>query len=159
MDTKLMSDFTMKKADAVIHCTQSITIVLIQILVSTFIYLMNRKTLHAPLFPGTNHDVLANFQHLIELYNVEAGHLIKMAYHLTKKVLFLTNVERSNTQLANAALHESTIAGLEHFADITVIPTSSTQPSFSVTFDVGLASSMSRILTFLPNWMIQTENP
>ena len=31
--------------------------------------LMNRKTFHAPPFPGTNHDVLANFQHLVELYN------------------------------------------------------------------------------------------
>ena len=32
-------------------------------------------------------------------------------------MLFPTKVEWSNTQLANAALHESTIAGLEHFAD------------------------------------------
>ena len=32
--------------------------------------LMNRKTLHAPPIPGTNHDVLANFQHLVELYNL-----------------------------------------------------------------------------------------
>ena len=38
---------------------------------------MNRKTLHALPFPGTNHDVLTNFQHLVELYNLEAGHLVK----------------------------------------------------------------------------------
>ena len=57
------------------------------------------------------------FQHLVQLYNLEAGHPVKMAYRLTKKVLFPTNVERSNTQLADAALHESKISGLEHFAD------------------------------------------
>ena len=38
---------------------------------------MNRKTLHAPPFPGTNHDVLANIQHLVELYILEAGHPVK----------------------------------------------------------------------------------
>ena len=43
---------------------------------------VNRKTIHAPHFPGTNHDVIANFQYTVELFNLEAGHPVKMEYRL-----------------------------------------------------------------------------
>ncbi len=58
----------------------------------------------------------ASFLHLEQLYNLELGKPIKMAYKLSDKVLHPTNIEKTNVLLADSLFHESTIAALRYYA-------------------------------------------
>ncbi len=62
-------------------------------------------------------DKKASFLHLEQLYNLELGKPIKMAYKLSDKVLHPTNIEKTNVLLADSLFHESTIAGLRFYAE------------------------------------------
>jgi len=60
---------------------------------------------------------VAKFEHLEELFNLELGQPIKIAFKLSDKVLHSTSIERTNVQLANSVFHDSTIQGLNFYAD------------------------------------------
>ena len=53
--------------------------------------------------------ITANFSHIRELYNLELGKPIKMAFKLTDKVLRPSSLEKTNVKLADSCFHESTI--------------------------------------------------
>ncbi len=59
----------------------------------------------------------ASFLHLEQLYNLELGKPLKMAYKLSDKVLHPTNIEKTNVLLADSLFHESTIAGLRYYTE------------------------------------------
>ncbi len=59
----------------------------------------------------------ASFLHLEQLYNLELGKPIKMAYKLSDKVLHPTNIEKTNVLLADSLFHESTIAALRYYTE------------------------------------------
>ncbi len=56
------------------------------------------------------------FIHLKQLYDLECGKTIKMAYLLTDKVLNPSSIEKTNVKLADALFHESTIGALEYYS-------------------------------------------
>ena len=80
-----------------------------------FFNLLNKKALSCQL-PSTGTVVHAQFKHLQQLYKMEMGQDIKMAYRLTDRVIYPTSVERVNVQLAVAATHESTVAALRFYS-------------------------------------------
>ena len=51
-----------------------------------------------------------NLQHIKDIYNAELEKSIKIAYHLSDKVLNPATIEISNVSLADSLFHESTIA-------------------------------------------------
>ena len=59
----------------------------------------------------------ASFLHLEQLYNLELGKPVKMAYKLSDKVLHPTNIEKTNVLLADSLFHESTIAALRFYTE------------------------------------------
>ncbi len=59
----------------------------------------------------------ASFLHIKQLYNLELGKPVKMAYKLSDKVLHPTNIEKTNVLLADSLFHESTIAALRFYAE------------------------------------------
>jgi hypothetical protein len=77
--------------------------------------LLNKKTLLCPSFSYSGTPLRVQFNHLLQLYNMEYGREAKMAYRLTDKVLHPSSVERANVQLAVAATHETTIAALDYY--------------------------------------------
>ena len=79
-----------------------------------FFNLLNKKTLFCQL-PGTETVLQAQYKHLQQLYRMELGQDVKMAYRLTDRVINPTSVERVNVQLAVAATHESTVAALRFY--------------------------------------------
>ncbi|KAF0310523.1 WD repeat-containing protein 60 [Amphibalanus amphitrite] len=79
-----------------------------------FFNLLNKKTLICQL-PTTETVVKAEYNHLQQLYRMEMGQDIKMAYRLTDRVIHPTTVERVNVQLAVAATHETTVAALRFY--------------------------------------------
>ena len=80
-----------------------------------FFNLLNKKTLVCQM-PGSETALQAQFKHLEQLYKMEMGEDVKMAYRLTDRVLYPTSVERVNVQLAVAATHESTVAALRYYS-------------------------------------------
>lgn len=74
-----------------------------------------RKQFECPTF--TNSAVIyPSFQHIEELYNLEKGNPVKMAYKLSDKVLHPTSIEKTNVKLADSVFHDSTIDAMEFFA-------------------------------------------
>ena len=58
-----------------------------------------------------------SFLHIEQLYNLELGKPVKMAYKLSDKVLHPTNIEKTNVLLADSLFHESTIAALRFYTE------------------------------------------
>ena len=61
-------------------------------------------------------SITANFSHIRELYNLELGKHIKMAFKLTDKVLRPSSLEKTNVKLADSCFHESTINALAYYS-------------------------------------------
>ena len=76
---------------------------------------VNRKIFDCPKFEGETIG-LVEFCHIEELFHIECGKQIRMAYKLNEKVLHPTNIEKTNVRLADALFHDSTIAALEFYA-------------------------------------------
>ncbi|KAF0308468.1 hypothetical protein FJT64_020304 [Amphibalanus amphitrite] len=66
--------------------------------------------------PQSETTVTAEYKHLQQLYKMEMGEEVKMAYRMTDRVLNPTSIERVNVQLAVAATHESTVAALRFYS-------------------------------------------
>ena len=75
----------------------------------------NKKKFVCPDFDGL--EVAPEMKHIEELYNLELGQPVKIAYKLTDKVLHPQPIEKTNVKLADALFHESTIAALEYYAE------------------------------------------
>lgn len=60
---------------------------------------------------------MPQFQHVIDVYKLEQGKPVKMAYKLNEKVLFPTTMERMNASLSDAFFHESTINALNYYRE------------------------------------------
>jgi len=76
---------------------------------------VNRKIFDCPEFDGETIGQ-AEFSHIEELFHIECGKPIRMAFKLSEKVLHPTNIEKTNVRLADALFHDSTIAALEFYA-------------------------------------------
>ncbi len=79
---------------------------------------VNKKEFLFPGFEKGEVPFTACFCHLEELYQLELGKPVKIAYKLNDKVLHPSAIEKTNVKLADAAFHESTIAGLEFYASL-----------------------------------------
>ena len=79
--------------------------------------LMNYGTFVCPTFDGTNSEIEASFDHVVQVYNLELSMPIKLAHKLTDKVLDPSTLEKTNVQLANSFFHESTINALRYYAN------------------------------------------
>ncbi len=83
---------------------------------------VSRKVFVYPAIADSNPDGTkppekqAEFSHIEQLYNLEMGKPVKLAYKLNDKVLHPSNIEKTNVQLADSLFHESTIAGLRFYA-------------------------------------------
>lgn len=73
-----------------------------------------RKNFHCPVFqaPGL---IQPSFIHIEELFQMEKGKPVKMAYKLTHKVINPSSIEKTNVGLADAVFHDSTIDAMEFF--------------------------------------------
>ena len=71
----------------------------------------------------------ASFGHIKQLYDLELGMPLKMAYKLCDKVLHPATIEQTNVSLADACFHESTIHALRYYS-------SNGFPEFSRTAEV-----------------------
>ena len=67
-------------------------------------------------FAVENVHLQANFSHVKQLYALELGKPIKLAYRLSDKVLNPATIERTDVSLANACFHESTIHALKYYS-------------------------------------------
>ncbi len=81
-----------------------------------------RKQFEFPAMTDSQTEQTASFFHLEDLYSIEMGKPVKMAYKLSDKVLHPTNIEKTNVQLADSLFHESTIAALRFYANEKNIP-------------------------------------
>ena len=77
--------------------------------------LLNKKTLTCPSLSDAETNLHVQFNHLLQVHNMEQGKEVKMAYRLTDKVLHPSTIERVNVQLAVSATHETTIAALDYY--------------------------------------------
>ena len=59
----------------------------------------------------------SNFDDIVKLHEIELGKTVKYADKLNDKCLKSVTIERSNVSLAVSVFHESTINGLEHYAE------------------------------------------
>jgi hypothetical protein len=75
---------------------------------------LNRGILRGPIFG--EREVLADFNHVKQLYHHELKQSLKVAYKITHKVLTPRLIERCNVMLAERLFHESTIAGLRFYS-------------------------------------------
>ena len=81
---------------------------------------LRHKLFECPFFPPADDHtqiIQANFSHIQELYDLEAGKPERMAFKLSKKMLNSSSIEKTNVQLANICFHESTINGLRYYAN------------------------------------------
>ena len=65
----------------------------------------------------SNSSLHVNFAHIKEMYNLELGKNLKIAYKSSEKVLNPLILEKTNVMLADACFHESTINGLKHYGE------------------------------------------
>ena len=77
---------------------------------------MKRKQFVCPKF-GSIDIGMPKFEHIVQLYNLELGKPLKIAYKLYEKVLHPTDIEKTNVTLAENFFHESTIAGLKFYGN------------------------------------------
>ncbi len=77
---------------------------------------VNRKEFVFPTIKGNEPEQRAKYAHLEQMYNLELGKPLKLAYKLNDKVLHPSNIEKTNVQLADNLFHESTINGLRYYA-------------------------------------------
>ncbi len=78
---------------------------------------VGRKEFIYPAFIQTPPVAKAMFDHIEEMYTLELGKPVKMAYKLNDKVLHPSNIEKTNVQLADSLFHESTIGGLRYYSE------------------------------------------
>ena len=81
---------------------------------------INKERFLCPPFDvtsDTNTSLHVNFAHIKEMYNLELGKNLKIAYKLSEKVLNPLVLEKTNVMLADACFHESTINGLKHYGE------------------------------------------
>ena len=78
---------------------------------------MNKKFFKCPSYAEGNEELRASFAHLKQLYNIEFGKSVRMAYKLSDKTLNPKSIERSNVALADSCFHESTINALKYYSD------------------------------------------
>ncbi len=78
---------------------------------------LNRKYFKCPAFEEGEEDIVADINHLHDLYKLELGKPAKKAFRLTDKVLNPQPIERTKVSLADAFFHETTIAALEWYAE------------------------------------------
>ena len=57
------------------------------------------------------------FDHLKELYDIELGKSVRMAYKLSDKMLRPTSIEKTDVGLADSCFHESTINALRYYSN------------------------------------------
>ena len=79
--------------------------------------LVNRRRFVCPSFEPGGENFTVEFGHIEQLYQLELGEPVKIAYKLTDKVLHPTKLERSSVQMAKSLFDESTINGLNSRAD------------------------------------------
>ena len=91
----------------------------VQVFKNIYYGLIKNRKFTVPDFPGSQDPppLKVNFDHLIELHNMERGHPGKLAYKLTDKVLRPSALERVNVGLAAAAIHETTSKAHRHFTE------------------------------------------
>ena len=80
----------------------------------------NKETFLCPTIDVTsdsNPSLHVNVAHIKEMYNLELGKNLKIAYKLSEKVLNSLILEKTNVMLADACFHESTINGLKHYGE------------------------------------------
>ena len=82
-----------------------------------FTNFLNKEVFICPSFTLENEFLSGNFAHIRELYELELGKPIKMAYRLSDRVLNPASIERTNVSLADACFHESTINALKYYAN------------------------------------------
>lgn len=75
-----------------------------------------RKKLQCPLFQESG-VICPSFTHIEELFQMEKGKPVKMAYKLTHKVISPSSIEKTNVKLADAVFHDSTIDTMEFFVN------------------------------------------
>ncbi|XP_059098007.1 uncharacterized protein LOC131892234 [Tigriopus californicus] len=75
---------------------------------------INAREFHLPPFDAREIGV-AKFSHLEELYQVECGKPLKMAYKLSETCLHPSSLERTNVKFADAIFHESTVGALRFY--------------------------------------------
>ena len=76
----------------------------------------NKKCFKCPsLVEGGN--LHASFDHLNELYDIELGKSVRMAYKLSDKMLRPTSIEKTDVGLADSCFHESTINALRYYSN------------------------------------------
>ena len=56
-------------------------------------------------------------KHIEELYKLELGQPVKIAYKLTNKVLHPQPIEKTKVELADRLFHESTINALDYYSE------------------------------------------
>lgn len=49
----------------------------------------------------------ASFGTIVDIYNIEVGHLLRHAYTLSRKALFPTDTQKQNVKLALQVLNET----------------------------------------------------
>ena len=89
---------------------------------------LSRELFICPSFVGET-MLQASFGHIKQLYDLELGMPLKMAYKLCDKVLHPATIEQTNVSLADACFHESTIHALRYYS-------SNGFPEFSGTAEV-----------------------
>ena len=78
---------------------------------------LNKELFICPSFTNEHEFLQGNFGHIRQLYELELGKPIKMAYRLSDRVLNPASIERTNVSLADACFHQSTINALKYYAN------------------------------------------
>ena len=78
----------------------------------------SRKLFQCPTLNSTTlpHGCVANFQHILELHNIESTKSLKKAHRLTPATLEPKNIEKTSVRLATSVFSESTRDALEFYA-------------------------------------------
>lgn len=64
-------------------------------------------------------ELKPNFNHLVELYNMECSKPLRMAHKLHEKCINPSSIQKTSTKLASSVFHESTSRALRHYSPMT----------------------------------------
>ena len=75
-----------------------------------------RKFIYPSISSNTQEFQVASFQHIEEIFHMEATMTVKMAHKHNNRVINPSNIERQSAMLTTAIFHESTINALKFYS-------------------------------------------
>lgn len=87
----------------------------VQGLKNIFNNFQSRDRFMCPDFGDLSSIIFPTFKHVRELFELERGKPVKMAYKLTKKAISSKNIDNTNVKLAQSVFDDSTVQAMEFY--------------------------------------------